>query len=132
MRVAAALAPSRIPALNTVDCSKLSPWLAEPHGAPSLGRHAKDGPDAATPVFRDFSARRLSAGILRQSEQSSTSLGRGKTGRLPKSSRESALSLSVAHHLIRTDTRAICPDAVHAISAALNRMNTPENSAGSR
>jgi len=60
MRVAAALAPSRIPALNTVDCSKLSPWLAEPRGAASLGRHAKDGPDAATPCFSTFAARRLS------------------------------------------------------------------------
>jgi hypothetical protein len=47
---AAASARSRTPALNTVDGSKLSSWLAEPRGAPSLGRHAKDAPDAATAV----------------------------------------------------------------------------------
>jgi hypothetical protein len=29
----------------------------------------------------------------------------------------------VAHYLIRTYTRTNCPDAAHAISAALNRMN---------
>jgi len=47
---AAASAQSSTPAPNTVDGSKLSPWLAEPRGAPSLGRHAKDAPDAATAV----------------------------------------------------------------------------------
>ena len=49
MRVAA-LARTRIPAHNTVDCSKLAPWLAEPRGAPRPGRQATDAPDAATPV----------------------------------------------------------------------------------
>src|SRR5437016_1585786 len=48
---AAAIPLSSIPALNTVDCLKLSPRLAEPRGAPSLGRHAKDAPDAATRVL---------------------------------------------------------------------------------
>jgi hypothetical protein len=129
---AAALAPSRIPAPNTVDCSKLSPWLAESRGGPSLGRRAKDGPDSATPFFRDFSARRSSGAILRQSEQSSTSLGRGKTGRLPNSSRECSSPSPVAHYLNPTDTGAICPDAARAISAALNRVNPPEKSAGLR
>jgi hypothetical protein len=47
---AAALARSRTPALNTADPSRLSLWLAVPHGAPNLGRHAKDAPDAASAV----------------------------------------------------------------------------------
>jgi porphobilinogen synthase len=43
----AASARSRIPALNAVDCSKLSAWLAEPCGARRPGRQATDAPDAA-------------------------------------------------------------------------------------
>ena len=43
----------RTPALNTVGCSKLSAWPAEPLGAPNLGRH--DAPDAATPIVEILS-----------------------------------------------------------------------------
>ena len=130
MRVAA-LARTRIPAHNTVDCSKLAPWLAEPRGAPRPGRQATDAPDAAPPVVEislsDVVKRRtvrwhgIAAEVVQLTRCAKVEI-RCCAPRHP---------LAVGAHGIGQDGETIVQDCRGQNPTALNRMNTPEKSAGS-
>jgi len=130
MRVAA-LARTRIPAHNTVDCSKLAPWLAEPRGAPRPGRQATDAPDAAPPVVEislsDVVKRRtvrwhgIAAEVVQLTRCAKVEI-RCCAPRHP---------LAVDAHGIGQDGETIVQDCRGQNPTALNRMNTPEKSAGS-